>query len=86
MKENYAIYKVWDGCKAPSNLEFNGRLRGQRVRTVSADVDALLELADEIDRYVLTPDMHGNIDTRVGKMVPPSVAHEYAMRIREALG
>lgn len=50
MKENYAIYKVWDRCKAPSNLEFNGRLRGQLVRTVSVDVDALLELADELDK------------------------------------
>lgn len=48
MKENYAIYKVWDGCKAPSNLEFNGRLRGQLVRTVSVDVDALLALADRL--------------------------------------
>lgn len=33
MADTYATYKVWDGCSAPSNLEYNGRLCGQRVST-----------------------------------------------------
>lgn len=75
MKENYAIYKVWDGYRAPSNLEFNGRLRGQLVRTVSVDVDALLELADELESEGLEGWASGPVN--VG---------EFARRIREAVG
>ena len=27
----YATYKLWNGRKAPNNLEFNGRLIGEKV-------------------------------------------------------
>ncbi|HJF65686.1 MAG TPA: hypothetical protein K8U77_06185 [Slackia equolifaciens] len=72
----------------------NVRIEGEELERVvnkavkeaiGIDRESLLELADEIDGYVLTPDMHGSIDARVGRMVPPSVAHGYAVRIREAL-
>lgn len=49
MSETYVTYLVWDGCRAPGNLEYNGKLCGQRVRAVSFDRDALLELADSLD-------------------------------------
>lgn len=75
MKENYAIYKVWDGGRAPSNLEFNGRLRGQLVRTVSVDVDALLELADKMQCQ-----QYMREDARLLRW------DEAARRIRKALG
>ena len=49
MTETYVTYKLWDGCKAPNNLESGTRLVGQRVGSVSVDRDALLELADNLD-------------------------------------
>lgn len=49
MAEKYATYRVWDGCSAPGNLEFNGRLRGQRVSTISIDRDELLAVCAEIE-------------------------------------
>ena len=49
MTETYVTYLVWDGCRAPGNLEYNGRLCGQRVGAVSFDREALLELADELE-------------------------------------
>lgn len=27
----YATYKLWNECRAPHNLEFNGRLIGEKV-------------------------------------------------------
>lgn len=33
----YVTYKLWNGRKAPSNLEFNGRLIGERVVTVPSN-------------------------------------------------
>lgn len=48
MSETYATYRVWDGCKAPVNLEYSGRLMGQIVREFTIDRDALLALADEM--------------------------------------
>ena len=45
----YVTYKLWGDCKAPNNLEFNGRLIGQKascndicgsgLTIVSVDVD-----------------------------------------------
>lgn len=70
MKETYVTYKLWDGCHAPNNLESNGQLIGQHASIVSIDRDALLKLADEMDCGYNFPD----------------VAHDYAKRIRKALG
>lgn len=44
------------------------------------DRDALLKLADDMDAYTECD------DERCGKEMPPSVIHDYARRIREALG
>lgn len=44
------------------------------------DMDALLELADEMDAYTECD------DERCGKEMPPSTIHDFARRIREALG
>ena len=46
----------------------------------SCDRDALLELADEMDAYT------GCDDERCGRDMPPRAIHDYARRIREALG
>lgn len=80
MSETYATYKVWDGCRAPVNLEYNGRLMGQIVREFTIDRDALLKLADDMDAYTECD------DERCGKEMPPSIIHDYARRIRKALG
>lgn len=50
MSETYVTYRVWGGCKAPLNLEYDGRLIGEIARELTVDRDALLALADEIDR------------------------------------
>lgn len=50
MSETYVTYRVWDGCKAPINLEYSGRLIGQIVRESTIDHDALLKLADRLDK------------------------------------
>lgn len=74
MSETYATYKVWDGCRAPVNLEYNGRLMGQIVREFTIDRDALLRIAEDLDYE----GMDGWADTaNVG---------DYARRIRKALG
>lgn len=44
------------------------------------DRDALLELADEMDAYTECD------DERCGNLMPPLVIHDFARRIREALG
>ena len=44
------------------------------------DRDALLELADDMDAYTKCD------DERCGEMMPPKDIHDYARRIREALG
>lgn len=31
----YATYKLWNGRKAPNNLEFNGRLIGEKVTSTT---------------------------------------------------
>lgn len=71
MTETYVTYLVWDGCRAPGNLEYNGRLCGQRVSAVPFDRDALLALADEMDELC-------------GPW--RDCGEHYARRIREACG
>lgn len=75
MTETYVTYLLWDGCRAPGNLEYNGRLCGQRVREVPVDRDALLALADEIEDN----DVTYSVSTQY-------VLDDYARRIREACG
>lgn len=75
MSKTYVIYRVWDGCKVPMNLEYGGRLIGQIVRESTIDCDTLLELADELEGEGLDGWASGPI--HVG---------EYARRIREACG
>lgn len=50
------------------------------VELTGIDRDALLALADEMDAYTKCD------DERCGEMMPPNVIHDYARRIREALG
>lgn len=50
MSETYVTYRVWGGCRAPLNLEYDGRLIGEIAREFTVDRDALLALADEICR------------------------------------
>ena len=76
MSETYVTYRVWDGCKAPANLEYNGRLIGQIARESTIDRDALLALADDIDKQ--TDGSMFDIWLEDG--------HYIARRIREALG
>ena len=77
MIETYVTYKLWDGCKAPNNLESGTRLVGQRVGSVSVDRDALLALADDLDYAGAAVENVAYID---------QTFHESARRIREALG
>lgn len=75
MSETYVTYRVWDGCKAPINLEYSGRLIGQIVRESTIDRDALLTVADELDErktWSCTAER--------------SWSRNIASRIREALG
>jgi len=46
----YVTYKLWNGRKAPSNLEFNGMLIGERVATApsSHDVCFLIDNDSEL--------------------------------------
>lgn len=46
----------------------------------SCDRDALLALADEMDAYTKCD------DERCGREMPPRVIHDFARRIRKALG
>lgn len=84
MIETYVTYKLWDGCKAPNNLESGMRLVGQRVGSVSVDRDALLALADEMHELGSLPSRHPGI--RVLHDEDFSRELGYARRIREACG
>lgn len=75
MSETYVTYRVWDGCKAPMNLEYSGRLIGQIARESTIDRDALLVLADEMNKQA-----------DGGSFVFWGELREYARRIREACG
>lgn len=35
--DEYATYKIWNGRKAPHNIEFNGRLIGEKGNINNAD-------------------------------------------------
>ena len=84
MSETYVTYRVWSGCKAPLNLEYGGRLIGEIARELTVDRDALLALADEMDR-------DGKIQRgrqKAGErwFIDGLDVREYARRIREACG
>lgn len=89
MTETYVTYLLCDGCRAPGNLEYNGKLCGQRVREVPFDRDALLTLADEIGM------LHGRCDFCINRgecdwadeaICLENMMDDFADRIREALG
>lgn len=77
MSETYVTYMVWDGCKAPVNLEYNGRLIGQIARESTIDRNALLALAEDVDGAA---DDSGGFEPLAGML------SDIARRIREALG
>lgn len=80
MSETYVTYRVWDGCKAPVNLEYSGYLIGQIARESTIDRDALLALANGIE-------YRAKLDIK--KRGPHYGADEWlatAAHIREALG
>lgn len=79
MIETYVTYKLWDGCKAPNNLESGTRLVGQRVGSVSVDRDALLGLAREMKFKAKESEAYF-------AGIHPGEVVEYARRIREACG
>lgn len=80
MSETYVTYRVWDGCKAPVNLEYSGRLMGQIVRESTIDRDALLELADEMECDA------DHLEKHPYSFISPSGFRCYAESIREACG
>ena len=84
MIETYVTYKLWDGCKAPNNLESGTRLVGQRVGSASVDRDALLALAEEMEEFGNLPVKHPGV--RVLHNDDFSRELGYARRIREAVG
>lgn len=89
MSETYVTYRVWDGCKAPINLEYSGRLIGQIVRESTIDRDALLALADEMGRVRSRCDFcikKGDCDWADETICLESRIDDYAQLIREALG
>lgn len=75
MSETYVTYRVWGGCRAPLNLEYDGRLIGEIARELTVDRDALLELADEMDSA-----------GEDGLLVRDSDLMAWTRRIRKALG
>lgn len=84
MIETYVTYKLWDGCKAPNNLESGTRLVGQRVGSVSVDRDALLALADEMEEFGNFPVKHPDVCVLHNEDFSRELG--YARRIRKALG
>lgn len=53
--KTYVTYELWDGCKAPQNLEYNNHLAGIRCFSFKFDRDSLLELADSLDEWTGNP-------------------------------
>lgn len=80
MSETYVTYRVWDGCKAPANLEYNGRLIGQIARESTIDRDALLALERDI------MDDAADIGRLQLSIYGACYLSGIAKRIREALG
>lgn len=74
MSETYVTYRVWGGCKAPLNLEYDGRLIGEIARELTVDRDALLALAEDVRGYCIE------------QQITPWVAGRIYDRIREACG
>lgn len=86
MSETYVTYRVWGGCKAPLNLEYDGRLIGEIAREPTVDRDALLELADEFERDA-DEAMDYYVRSSESAAAGESVAYrDCARRIREACG
>lgn len=88
MSETYATYRVWDGCKAPINLEYSGRLIGQIVREFTIDRDALLEEVKELEKCAYYFDLDFDEDEPLRDRLKEA-AEDFAgcaSRIREALG
>lgn len=46
----YATYKLWNGRKAPNNLEFNGRLIGEKVTSTMPTTQMSYEYGNGDDR------------------------------------
>lgn len=76
MSETYVTYRVWGGCRAPLNLEYDGRLIGEIARELTVDRDALVALADEMEAD----------GTDCYTVSTQYVLDDYARRIREACG
>ena len=68
--------KVW----VPRGAEYRSPAAWRPVDSPPCDLCALLALADEMDAYTKCD------DERCGEMMPPKDIHDYARRIREALG
>lgn len=85
---HYDIDPYWDifDCKELARApEWDGHTPEQAISRIaslrpSCDRDALLRLADELDAFPKCD------DERCGKDMLPRVIHDYARRIREALG
>lgn len=71
----------WERCDCDGTVR-ELRRRADEVDAACAPVDraALLELAGEMDAYPACD------DDRCGREMPPRVVHDFARRIREALG
>lgn len=83
MKETFVTYKLWDGCKAPQNLEFGNHLVGQRVRTVAVDLDAMIALSKGmLDAFRVGAVSGEGIDRAWCR----ELHDEYARRMGEAFG
>lgn len=80
MSETYVTYRVWGGCKAPLNLEYDGRLIGEIARELTVDRDALLRLARYMDKDVAETEAH------FSNVISTKSVSDYARRIREACG
>lgn len=86
MSETYVTYRVWDGCKAPINLEYSGRLIGEIARELTVDRDALLALAGTLESEA---EECGRlyVDTGEQEMAGEYTAYrDCARRIRKACG
>lgn len=46
----YATYKLWNGCRSPHNLEFNGRLIGEKVISTTPTTQMSYEYGNGDDR------------------------------------
>ena len=63
----YAIYRMFDGCDAPYNVEFCGHLVGSRVWTGDDDPTALMEREHVRDGWHTEPPSDGRMVLCQGK-------------------